>query len=124
MDLPAHAVGKDYLGTRVFARTPSGTGGQVNLFGVLGLVAGIEEGIELNLLGLTFGVDPNDVALELPLVGTSASARRSPLQRCTDERRQRRVCEGHGTVPVRACHAPRRAPLGFVICSVALGERN
>ena len=45
-------------------------GGQVNLFGVLGLVAGIEEGMELNLLGLTFGVDPNDVALELPFVGT------------------------------------------------------
>jgi hypothetical protein len=37
---------------------------------VLGLVAGIEEGMELNLLGLTFGVDPNDVALELPFVGT------------------------------------------------------
>ena len=62
--------GKDYLGTSVFARSPSGTGGQVNLFGVLGLVAGIEEGLELNVLGLTFGVDPNDVALELPLVGT------------------------------------------------------
>jgi len=70
VDLPAHAIGKDYLGTRVFARSPSGTGGQVSLFGVLGLVAGIEEGIELNLLGLTFGVDPNDVALELPLVGS------------------------------------------------------
>jgi Protein of unknown function (DUF3750) len=70
VDLPAHAVGKDYLGTHVFARAPSGTGGQVSLFGVLGLVAGIEEGMELNLLGLTFGVDPNDVALELPLVGT------------------------------------------------------
>jgi hypothetical protein len=70
VDLPAHAVGKDYLGTRVYARSPSGTGGQVNLFGVLGVVAGIDEGLELNLLGLTFGVDPNDVALELPLVGT------------------------------------------------------
>jgi hypothetical protein len=89
VDLPAHAVGKDYLGMRVFARSPSGTGGQVNLFGVLGLVAGIEEGIDLSLLGLTFGVDPNDVALELPLVGPSVSARRSPLQRCTDERRSR-----------------------------------
>ena len=52
------------------ARAPSGTGGQINLFGVLGLVAGIEEGVELNVLGLTFGVDPNDLALELPLAGT------------------------------------------------------
>jgi hypothetical protein len=49
---------------------PSGTGGQVSVFGVLGVVAGVDEGLELNLLGLTFGVDPNDVALELPLVGT------------------------------------------------------
>jgi hypothetical protein len=70
VDLPAHAVGKDYLGTRLFARAPSGTGGQVNVLGVFGVLAGIEEGVELNLLGLTFGVDPNDVALELPLVGT------------------------------------------------------
>src|SRR5262245_7715592 len=70
VDLPAHAVGKDYLGAHLFARSPSGTGGQVNLFGVFGFVVGIEEGVELNLLGLTFGVDPNDVALELPLVGT------------------------------------------------------
>ena len=70
VDLPAHAVGKDYLGAHVFARSPSGTGGQINLFGVLGLLASTEEGLELNLLGLTFGVDPNDVSLKLPLVGT------------------------------------------------------
>ena len=70
VDLPANAVGKDYLGARVFARSPSGTGGQVNLFGVIGLLAGREEGIELDLLGLTFGLDPNDLALELPLAGT------------------------------------------------------
>ncbi len=70
VDLPAHAVGKDYLGTRLFASSPSGTGGQFSLFGVLGLAAGLEEGVELNLLGLTFGVDPNDAALELPLVGS------------------------------------------------------
>lgn len=70
VDLPAHAVGKDYLGTGLFARSPSGTGGQVSLFGLLGLLAAVEEGAEVNLLGLTFGVDPNDVALKLPLVGT------------------------------------------------------
>jgi hypothetical protein len=70
VDLPAHAIGKDYLGAHVFARSPSGTGGQVNLFGMLGVLVGVDEGIELNLLGLTFGVDPNDIALELPLVGT------------------------------------------------------
>ena len=51
------------------AWSPSGTGAQLNLFGVLGVLGGLEEGIELNVLGLTFGVDPADVALKLPLAG-------------------------------------------------------
>jgi len=70
VDLPAHAIGKDYLGARVFARTPSGTGAQASIFGVLGLLAGTEEGLEVNVLGLTFGLDPGDLALKLPLVGS------------------------------------------------------
>ena len=70
VDLPAHAIGKDYLGPRVFARSASGTGAQVSLFGIFGLLAGVEEGIEVNLLGLTFGIDPNDLAVKLPLVGS------------------------------------------------------
>ncbi len=68
-DLPATAVGKDYFGPVPFARTPSGTGGQFNVFGVAGIAAGWEEGVELNLFGLTFGVDPNSFALKLPLLG-------------------------------------------------------
>jgi len=68
-DLPAHAIGKDYLGPRLFARSPSGTGVQVSLFGALGGLIGVEEGLELNVLGLTFGIDPNDLGLKLPLVG-------------------------------------------------------
>jgi hypothetical protein len=70
VDLPANAIGKDYLGARVFARPPSGTGAQANIFGVLGLLAAAEEGLEVNVLGLTFGVDPGDLALKLPLVGS------------------------------------------------------
>jgi hypothetical protein len=69
VDLPAHAVGKDYLGASVVARTPSGTGVQVNLLGALGVLAGWEDGIELNVLGLTFGVNPKRLALELPMLG-------------------------------------------------------
>lgn len=68
-DLPATAIGKDYLGWRSFARSPSGTGYQFSLFGVLGVLAGLEEGLELNVLGLTFGVDPLGLSLKLPLVG-------------------------------------------------------
>jgi hypothetical protein len=68
-DLPSTAIGKDYLGSSLVARTPSGTGYQFNVLGVLGLLVAIEEGIELNVLGLTFGVDPLDLSLKLPLAG-------------------------------------------------------
>jgi hypothetical protein len=68
-DLPATAIGKDYLAWPPAARAPSGTGYQLNLFGVLGALAAVEEGVELNVLGLTFGLDPLDLALELPLAG-------------------------------------------------------
>jgi hypothetical protein len=69
VDMPSTAIGKDYLGLIPFARTPSGTGGQLNLFGLAGVAAGVEEGVELNVLGLTFGVDPNSLSLKLPLIG-------------------------------------------------------
>ena len=84
-DLPATAIGKDYLGARLVAKSPSGTGIQFNLFGLLGALAGVEEGLEINVLGLTFGVDPLDLALKLPLAGrlgfgsTADVAEASPL---------------------------------------------
>jgi hypothetical protein len=67
--LPPLAVGKDYLGRRVFARTPSGTGWQISLLGVLGVSIGRAEGLELNLLGLTLGIDPLGLAVKLPGFG-------------------------------------------------------
>lgn len=69
VDLPATAIGKDFLGPRLLAVTPSGTGAQLNVFGALGVLAGVEEGIEVNLLGLTFGLNPKRLALKLPLLG-------------------------------------------------------
>jgi hypothetical protein len=70
LDLPPTAIGKDYLPEgAIVARTPSGTGVQASLFGVLGILGGWEEGVELNLLGLTFGLDLNSPALKLPGVG-------------------------------------------------------
>lgn len=68
-DLPATAIGKDYLGFPLVAKSPSGTGVQFNAFGFIGALAGMEEGLELNVLGLTFGIDPLDLALKLPLAG-------------------------------------------------------
>jgi hypothetical protein len=67
--LPATAIGKDYLGPGFVAWSPSGTGAQFNLFGLVGALAGVEEGVELSVLGLTFGVDPLDLSLKLPLGG-------------------------------------------------------
>lgn len=73
LDLPPTAIGKDFLaGNALVAPTPSGTGYQFSLFGLFGILAGAEEGVEVNLLGLTFGVDPADLALKLPAVGRIA----------------------------------------------------
>jgi hypothetical protein len=69
LELPPTAIGKDYLGAGGVAPTPSGTGYQVSLLGLLGLSVGRDEGLELNLLGLTLGIDPLDVAIKLPGVG-------------------------------------------------------
>lgn len=70
VDLPPTAIGKDYLGLMPVATLPSGTGMQFSVLGVAGLAAGWEEGLEVNLLGLTFGVDPKSLSLKLPLLGS------------------------------------------------------
>ena len=70
LDLPPTAIGKDYLPNGdLMARAPSGTGYQFSLFGLLGILASKEEGLEINLLGLTFGIDPWAPALKLPMAG-------------------------------------------------------
>jgi len=70
VDLPPTAIGKDFIpGGAIAAASPSGTGVQLSLFGLLGVMAGLEEGIELNVLGLSFGIDLNSPAIKLPGVG-------------------------------------------------------
>lgn len=70
LDLPPNALGKDYLGaTSLFANAPSNTGWQFSLLGVVGVTAAAHEGIELNLLGLSGGVDFDEVALRIPGIG-------------------------------------------------------
>ncbi len=69
VDLPPTAIGKDYLGLRPVGTTPSGTGVQVSMLGAAGVLAGVEEGVEVNVLGLTLGIDPRSAAIKLPLIG-------------------------------------------------------
>ena len=70
LDLPPTAIGKDYLPhAALVGETPSNTGIQVSLVGALGVLVGLEEGVELNLLGLTLGFDPLGPALKLPGIG-------------------------------------------------------
>jgi hypothetical protein len=73
LDLPPTAIGKDYLGNSLLASSPSGTGWQVSLFGLAGLMLSVEEGLEINVLGLTLGVDPLDLAIKLPGLGRFAA---------------------------------------------------
>ncbi len=61
------AIGKDFAGWSLFVgRTPSNTGVQLSLGGVVGASIGWIEGIELNVFGLVVGVDVRRPALKLP----------------------------------------------------------
>jgi hypothetical protein len=81
LDLPATAIGKDFIpGGLPVAAAPSGTGVQLSLFGLLGVLAGAEEGLELNVLSLTFGIDVKRPALKLPVVGRLGLSQRPEVQ--------------------------------------------
>jgi hypothetical protein len=68
--MPSNAVGKDYVPLgQALARTPSGTGYQASLYGLVGGLAALDEGIELNFLGMVVGVDLRNPALKLPGIG-------------------------------------------------------
>ena len=68
--LPSNAVGKDFLTCGGWLATaPSGSGFQVSLFGLIGIMLAAREGLEVNLLGLSLGFDPVRPALKLPAFG-------------------------------------------------------
>jgi hypothetical protein len=70
LDLPSNAVGKDFLpGGALLASAPSGSGFQVSLYGLAGILIAANEGFEVNLLGLTIGFDVTAPALKLPALG-------------------------------------------------------
>jgi uncharacterized protein DUF3750 len=70
LNLPPTAIGKDYLADGApVGVAPSGTGLQLSVLGLLGVTAAWEEGVELNVLGLVFGLDVKKPALKLPAIG-------------------------------------------------------
>lgn len=70
LDLPASAIGKDYRPwNQPIGRPPSGSGFQFSLLGLAGITLAPEEGIEVNLLGFSFGIDVFRPALRLPAIG-------------------------------------------------------
>ena len=70
LEMPATALGKDYLGDGVrLATTPSGSGWQVSFWGIFGLALAWQEGLEIHLLGATMGLDFDELGVKLPGVG-------------------------------------------------------
>jgi hypothetical protein len=70
LTMPALAIGKDYLPFGQWASaTPSGSGYQLSLGGVVGVTAARDEGLEVNLFGLVTGIDFRHPALKFPGVG-------------------------------------------------------
>jgi hypothetical protein len=70
VELPATAIGKDFLADSMFLDiSPGGYGFQFSIYGLLGLTMGVSEGVEVNLFGLVFGIDFLRPALKLPLIG-------------------------------------------------------
>lgn len=70
VELPPHAIGKDWIDDGdLVGWSESKTGIQVSLFGLLGFTIGAGEGIEINLFGMTFGIDILRPALKLPFIG-------------------------------------------------------
>jgi hypothetical protein len=79
--LPPTAIGKDFRADySLFGLTPSGTGVEVSIFGLLGIKAGWVEGIEFNLFTLVAGLDIRHPAIKLPGLGRIGLDQAPPAQ--------------------------------------------
>lgn len=83
--LPNHAIGKDYLVDQIVAEVPGGAGYQVSFGGYFGLLAGVREGVELNVLGLSFGINPLALGIKLPGIGELALRNTNPMPSDSDQ---------------------------------------
>ena len=71
--LPNNAIGKDWLcdekGAKFFAFSESKTGVQFSFYGMFGIILGLVEGFEINIIGISFGIDFLHLGLKLPGIG-------------------------------------------------------
>jgi len=67
--LPPNAVGRDFRDGFYAGRTDSGTGAEINLWGLAAVKVGWVEGVEVNLLGLVAGLDLRHPGVKLPGFG-------------------------------------------------------
>lgn len=68
--LPSNAIGKDWIGkARFFAVSESRSGVQFSFYGMFAIMLGLVEGIEINIIGLSFGIDFLHPAVKLPIIG-------------------------------------------------------
>jgi len=63
------AIGKDFLDDTIIDTAPSGQGYLLSVGGLAGVLLSAEEGLELNLLGFSAGIDLSPPALKLPGLG-------------------------------------------------------
>jgi hypothetical protein len=70
VELPPHAVGREWISNYCpLSVSESNTGFHFSLLGLLGFSLGLNEGVEVSALGLTFGVDFWRPALKIPMAG-------------------------------------------------------
>lgn len=67
--LPSIAIGKDFTGNHFLTKAPSGTGYQFSLYGYFGVLVALKEGLEINILGLVYGINPSNLSIKLPGFG-------------------------------------------------------
>jgi hypothetical protein len=67
--LPSNAVGRDFRDGLYAGLTDSGTGIELNLYGLAAIKLGWVEGVELDLFGLVAGLDLRHPAVKLPGYG-------------------------------------------------------
>ena len=70
VELPPNAIGKDWINNGdLVGWSETGTGVQFSLFGLIGVTCGLGEGLEVNVFGLSFGLNLWRAAIKFPMLG-------------------------------------------------------